>query len=145
MGKIFCKSLGVDLYPGQVMKQKKTVLEHVQNGYNAIYTRLALDSRSCNPVTTTYSVFILLLCSLNLKKPYNVLVIKPKLLFVKCYYMLCLLPRYSLFRFNMAFGARIPRIFNHKRMLTSYLMAVSSILIKELFDIIDCLELFRYF
>ena len=57
--------------------------------------------------------------------------------------MLCLLHRCLLFRFNMAAsGARIPRIFSHKRMLTSYLMGVSSILIKELFDIIDCLELF---
>ena len=47
--------------------------------------------------------------------------------------MLCLLHTYLLFRFNMAAsGARIPRIFNHKRMLTSYLMGVSSILIKEL-------------
>ena len=60
--------------------------------------------------------------------------------------MLCLLPRYLLFRFNMvASSARIPGIFNHKRMLTSYIMGVSSILIKELFDIIDCMELFRYF
>ena len=37
LGKIICKSLGVDLYPGQVIKQKKTALEHVQNGNNPIY------------------------------------------------------------------------------------------------------------
>ena len=87
----------------------------------------------------------LLLRSLNLKYLTYVLVLKTKLLFVKCYYMLCSLPRYLLFRFNMtASSARIPRIFNHKRMLTSYLMAVSSNLIKEIFDTIHCLELYCY-
>ena len=54
--------------------------------------------------------------------------------------MLCLLPRYLLFRFNIAAsGTRIPKIFNHKRLLTGYLMAVSSNLIKEIFDAIHCL------
>ena len=112
-------------------KTKKTALEHVQNGYNAIYARLALDSQSCHPVKTNYRVFTLR--SLNLKyQTYNVLVLKTKLIFVKCYYMLCLLLRYLLFRFNMATsGARLPRILNHKVMLTSYLMAVSSNLIKK--------------
>ena len=44
--------------------------------------------------------------------------------------MLCLLPRYLLFRFNLAASsARIPRIFNYK----SYLMVVSSNLIKKSF------------
>ena len=88
----------------------------------------------------------LLLHSFNLKyQTYNVLVVKTKLLFVKCYYMLCLLLRYLLFRFDTAAcGARIPRIVNHKRMLSSYLMAVSSNLIKEIFDTIHCLELYCY-
>ena len=45
LGKIICKSLGGRLIPGarhQTNKQK-TVLEHVQNWYNAIYMRLTLD------------------------------------------------------------------------------------------------------
>ena len=50
-----------------------------------------------------------------------------------------------LFRFNMAAsGARIPRILNQKIMLTSYLMAVSSNLIKKIFDTVHCQEFYCY-
>ena len=59
--------------------------------------------------------------------------------------MLSLLPRYLLSRFNMAaFSVRIPRILNYIIMLTSYLMIVSSNLIKKIFDTIHCLELHCY-
>ena len=55
---LICKSLEGRFITGASHKTKqKTALHHVQNRYNAIYTRLALDSRSCHPVKTNYRVF----------------------------------------------------------------------------------------
>ena len=42
-GKIICKRLGGRLIPGARHQTKETEIEHVPNGYNAIYMRLTLD------------------------------------------------------------------------------------------------------